>query len=62
LIASAECHGVDPQAYLTSILAKISSTPLSELNQFLPDVWKADSLAQLPTGAPIADSQSAITE
>jgi transposase len=58
LIASAERHGVDPQAYLTSILAKISSTPLSELNQFLPDVWKADSLAQLPTGAPIADSQT----
>ena len=52
LIASAERHGVDPQAYLTSVLAKISITPLSELDQFLPDVWKADSLAQLPTDAP----------
>jgi transposase len=58
LIASAERHGVDPQAYLTSILAKICITTLSGLNQFLPDVWKADSLAQLPTGAPIADSQT----
>ena len=62
LIAGAERHGVDPQAYLTSILAKISSTPLGELNQFLPDVWKADSLAQSQTGAPIAASQIAITE
>jgi transposase len=46
LIASAERHGVDPQAYLTSVLAKISDTQLSDLDQFLPDVWKADSLAQ----------------
>jgi hypothetical protein len=62
LIASAERHGVDPQAYLTSVLAKISITPLSELNQFLPDVWKADSLAQLPTRAPVTASQTTITE
>lgn len=59
LIASAERHGVDPQAYLTSVLAKISDTPLSELNQFLPDVWKAESLLQSQIGAPIAASQTA---
>jgi hypothetical protein len=41
LIASAERHGLDPQKYLTSVLAKIGQTRLSELNQFLPDVWKA---------------------
>ena len=40
LIASAERHGVDPQAYLTSVLAKIAATAVSELDQFLPDVWK----------------------
>jgi transposase len=62
LIASADRHGVDPQTYLTSILAKISTTPMSQLNQFLPDVWKADSLAQLPTGAPIADSQTPLNK
>ena len=61
LIASAERHGVDPQAYLTSVLAKIGATPLSELNQFLPEVWKADSLAQPANGAPIAASQTTIT-
>ena len=41
LIASAERHGVDPQRYLTSVLAKIASTPIDELGQFLPEVWKS---------------------
>ena len=49
LIASCERHGVDPQRYLTSILAKIGTTPNKEINQFLPDVWKASDIQeQLP--------------
>jgi hypothetical protein len=43
LIASAERHGLDPQAYLRSVLAKIGSTPLSRLDQFLPDVWRREA-------------------
>ena len=31
LIASAERHGVDPQAYLTSVLAKIGTTPVGDV-------------------------------
>jgi transposase len=62
LIASAERSRVDPQAYLTSVLAKISDTQLSDLDQFLPDIWKADSLAQSPTGAPFTASQTAETK
>jgi transposase len=46
LIASAEGHGIDPQAYLTSVLAKIAQTPMGELGQFLPDVWKAEDAAE----------------
>jgi transposase len=42
LIASAERHGLDPQRYLTSVLAKLPFAPDSELDQFLPDVWKRD--------------------
>jgi len=45
LIASAEAHGIDPQRYLRSVLAKIGQTPMGELEQFLPDVWKADDQA-----------------
>ena len=40
LVASAERHGIDPQRYLTSVLAQIASTPVSEVGLFLPDVWK----------------------
>ena len=40
LIASAERHGLDPQRYLTGVLARIASTPVNQLDQFLPDRWK----------------------
>jgi hypothetical protein len=46
MIASCERHGVDPQRYLTSVLAKIGQTPQQELGQFLPDVWKAEDAAE----------------
>jgi transposase len=46
LIASAERHAVDPQRYLTSVLAKIGQTPAEELAQFLPHRWKADDAAE----------------
>ncbi len=46
LIASAERHAVDPQQYLTSVLAKIGTTPREELGQFLPDVWKIEDAAE----------------
>lgn len=48
LIAGAERHGIDPQAYLTSVLAKIAATATSDLEQFLPDVWKRDQMATKP--------------
>jgi transposase len=41
LIASAQRHGLDPQAYLRGVLAQIVTTPMSQLDQFLPDVWKS---------------------
>jgi transposase len=41
LIASAKLHGLDPQEYLRHVLTHIAETPLSELDQFLPDVYKA---------------------
>ncbi len=53
LIASADRHGLDPQAYLTSLFAKLpllvasGATPSeAQLAEFLPDVWKAASLAE----------------
>ena len=54
LIASAERHGVDPQRYLTSVLAKLpllatspaSSAPSAtaeHLAPFLPDIWAKEN-------------------
>jgi hypothetical protein len=48
LIASAERHGVAPQRYLTSVLAKIAITRAVELEQFLPDVWRREAQAVDP--------------
>jgi len=52
LIAGARRHGLDPQKYLTSVLAKIGQTPLSDLDQFLPDVWKRDADAANANATP----------
>lgn len=46
LIASCERHGVDPQRYLTSVLARIGTTPKEELAQFLPDVWNREDVVE----------------
>ena len=45
LIASCERHQVDPQRYLTSVLAKIGQTPAANLGQFLPDTWSKENAA-----------------
>jgi transposase len=52
LIASAQRHGLDPQAYLRGVLAQIVTTPMSELGRFLPDVWKARLAAEAAEGSP----------
>jgi transposase len=51
LIASAERHGLDPQRYLTSVFAKLPFTPESDIDQFLPDVWKREDAAEPPATA-----------
>jgi transposase len=33
-------HGVDPQHYFTQLLTNLPSTPMSQLDQWLPDQWK----------------------
>lgn len=52
LIASAERHGIDPQRYLTSVLAKLpflAAGATEQLDEFLPDAWaKADAADPIP--------------
>ena len=33
-------HAIDPQVYLTQLLTNLPATPMSQLDQWLPDVWK----------------------
>jgi transposase len=33
-------HEINPQAYLTQLLANLPDTPISQLDQWLPDAWK----------------------
>ncbi len=33
-------HGVDPQRYLTQLIANLPTTPTSQISQWLPDNWK----------------------
>ena len=46
LVASAERHGLDPQRYLTGVLARVASTNTSQLGQFLPERWKCNDAAK----------------
>jgi transposase len=41
LIASAERHGIDPQAYLRGVLAHIPTMQVSQLDKLLPERWVA---------------------
>ena len=47
LIATAKLNGVDPQAWLADVLARIADHPASRLDQLLPWHWKrpADQVA-----------------
>jgi hypothetical protein len=40
-------HDIDPQLYLTQLLANLPSTPASNLTDWLPDRWKLDQKARL---------------
>ena len=54
LVASAERHGLDPQRYLTSVLAQLPGLPESDLHLLLPDEWKRaddEERAQVETPA-----------
>ena len=45
LIATCQRHKVEPFAYLRDVLTRIAATPISQLDQFLPDRWQAAQAA-----------------
>jgi transposase len=41
ITSTCQRHEINPQAYLTQLLVGLQSTPVSQLDQWLPDRWKA---------------------
>jgi hypothetical protein len=50
LTATAKRHNLDPFVYLRDVLASIGATPLSQLDQFLPDRWRDQQLEEIAQG------------
>ncbi len=48
LIASAERHEIDPQRYLSSVMARRAGLPPSDVGKLLPDVWKRADIDVTP--------------
>lgn len=40
LTSTCRRHNINPQAYLTQLLANLPDTPVSQLDQWLPDEWQ----------------------
>ena len=40
LTSTCRRHDIDPQHYLTQLLTNLPATPISQLSNWLPDVWK----------------------
>jgi transposase len=57
-VATCKRHGVDPQAWFTDVLARIPSTPLSQLEQFLPHRWKQEKAAKAAEAKAKAEAEA----
>jgi len=45
LTSTCQRHGINPQSYLTQLLANLQDTPVNELDSWLPDQWKKTQAA-----------------
>jgi transposase len=46
ITSTCQRHDINPQVYLTQLLARLQSTPISQLDQWLPDRWKTSQAAE----------------
>jgi hypothetical protein len=40
LTSTCRRHNIDPQRYLTQLLTNLPATPISQLSNWLPDLWR----------------------
>ena len=45
ITSTCQRHGINPQVYLTQLLTGLQTTPVSQLDEWLPDRWKAAQAA-----------------
>ncbi len=57
LTSTCQRHGVNPELYLTQLLVNLPDTPVSQLDAWLPDRWKASPEAHATTDAPTGELQ-----
>ena len=53
LTSTCQRHQVNPELYLTQLLVNLPDTPISQLDQWLPDQWKIRHAAEAATGDPL---------
>ncbi len=51
LITTAKMNGVDPQAWLADILARIANHPIHRLGELMPWNWTRRPVATVPYAA-----------
>ncbi len=51
LTSTCQRHGINPQTYLTQLLANLPATPLSRLDEWLPDEWQKRQLTPSVDGS-----------
>lgn len=52
LTSTCRRHDINPQAYLTQFLANLPDTPVSRLDDWLPDHWKKTSATSPASSSP----------
>jgi len=52
LTSTCRRHEINPQAYLTQLLANLPDTPVSRVDEWLPDRWKETSVTPLTPSSP----------
>lgn len=51
LTSTCRGHDINPQAYLTQLLANLLDTPITQLDEWLPDEWKKRNVIDPTTSA-----------
>jgi transposase len=53
ITSTCQRHGINPQVYLTQLLTGLQATPVSRLDEWLPDQWKKRQAVTGPQVTPI---------